>query len=166
MYCKFCGKKIPDISKFCRYCGKKISASEPVTDSGKTEEHKGKHYQSMSQEQTNIISNYFGVIKKYADFKGRASRKEYWLFALASTIIFFGLSYFEGYIGAFAESEETIFGLIYQLFIFLPSLAVGIRRMHDANESGWALIIPIYNIIVSLRKGKTETNKYGPPPKD
>jgi len=166
MYCKHCGKRIPENSKFCRFCGNRISASKVKVDTEKAGGHEEKYYQSNNLEKTNILNNYFNVIKKYADFKGRASRKEYWLFFLANFIIYLGLAFFEGLIGVYPESEESIFITIYQLFIFLPSLAVGVRRMHDANKSGWVLIIPIYNLIVALRKGTPETNKYGSPPKD
>jgi uncharacterized membrane protein YhaH (DUF805 family) len=160
MFCKYCGKEIPSSSKFCRYCGNKISSSS------KTDEIEEMHPQGGKQEKTNIISNYFNVIKKYVDFKGRASRKEYWLFILANFIVALGLGVLEGFIGIAPESEDSILASIYQLFIILPTLAVGVRRMHDANESGWALIIPIFNLIVTLRKGNPKTNKYGPAPED
>lgn len=171
MYCNKCGKHNTEDSKFCQFCGTKL-AKISIKDSsfGKTKTEKefpqSESKESSIKNKTNIISNYFNVIKKYVDFKGRASRKEYWLFFLANLIIGLGLGYFEGLVGAYPDSEDSIFSSIYQLFVLLPSLAVGVRRMHDANESGWALIIPIFNLIVSLRKGNPETNKYGPAPED
>ena len=172
MYCSNCGKYNSEDSKFCQYCGSKL-AKTSIKDklvanvgSDTVEGYEEKHYQDRNQKKTNILSNYLNVIKKYVDFKGRASRREYWLFFLANLIISFGLGFIEGLLGVNSKSEESIFVSVYQLFILLPSLAVGVRRMHDANEGGWASIIPIFNLIVASRKGNSETNKYGPPPKD
>ena len=54
---------------------------------------------------------------------------------------------------------------IYQLAILIPSIAVGVRRMHDVNKSGWFLLIPIYNFILAITDGTKGNNTYGPDPK-
>lgn len=171
MYCSKCGKHNTEDSKFCQYCGTelaKISTKDSSFGETKTEEE---FFQTESKEsslknKTNILSNYFNVIKKYVDFKGRASRKEYWLFYLANTIIYLVLGLLEGLLGINTESEESIFALIYQLFILIPGLAVGVRRMHDTGKSGWVIIIPIYNFIVTLKRGDRTVNEYGSQPND
>lgn len=54
---------------------------------------------------------------------------------------------------------------IFSLAILLPSLAVGVRRMHDIEKSGWFFIIPIYNIVLCCREGTKGENQYGEDPK-
>ena len=53
---------------------------------------------------------------------------------------------------------------IVSLALFLPSLAVSWRRMHDVGKSGFFSFVPIYNLILSLRQGETGPNEYGPDP--
>lgn len=108
---------------------------------------------------------YFDVLKKFADFKSRATRKEYWMFILFNLIIGFVLGLIEGLSGINSGSNESILANIYQLIILVPSIALGIRRMHDVNKSGWYLLVPIYNFILTLRVGDEGGNEYGPDPK-
>ncbi len=109
---------------------------------------------------------YFEVIRKYAVFKGTASRKEYWLFILINIGIGFLLGTIEGMMNLFPEVEESVLSAIYTLFIMLPSIALLVRRLHDTNRSGWwALIItiPFVNLILLvflLQGSKVEGNKY------
>jgi uncharacterized membrane protein YhaH (DUF805 family) len=51
------------------------------------------------------------------------------------------------------------------LAIFIPSIAVGVRRMHDVGKSGWFLLIPIYNLILACTDGVQGDNEYGADPK-
>ena len=103
---------------------------------------------------------YLKVLKNYAVFDGRARRKEYWMFFLFNSIISFVFSFICAYNGA-PEAAN-----IYTLFILIPSLAVGVRRMHDVGKSGWFIIVPIYNFILSVSKGNIGSNKYGSDPKE
>ena len=78
--------------------------------------------------------NYFvKVLKNYANFNGRARRSEYWYYTLFSFIISIILIFADQAIG----SEEGILGLIFSLGTIIPSIAVGVRRMHDVGKSGW-----------------------------
>jgi len=54
---------------------------------------------------------------------------------------------------------------IFELAMLIPSIAVGVRRMHDIGKSGWFLLIPIYNIVLCCRNGTSGDNKYGADPK-
>jgi len=63
-------------------------------------------------------------------------------------------------------SDVNLLTNIYELAVFIPSIAVGVRRMHDINKSGWYLLIPIYNLILTLTDGTKGDNKYGPDPKE
>ena len=91
---------------------------------------------------------YLEVLQKYAIFDGRARRTEYWMFALFNAIIYIVLLVVEGLVGG-----PGILGGIYNLVVFIPSIAVTIRRLHDTDRSGWWLLIgfvPCIGIIVML----------------
>jgi uncharacterized membrane protein YhaH (DUF805 family) len=102
---------------------------------------------------------YLNVLKNYVNFDGRARRKEYWMFVLFNAIISFIL----GMIGGIINFD--LLGSIYSLAILLPTIAVAVRRMHDVGKSGWYILIPIYNFILSVTEGDKGSNKYGSDPK-
>jgi uncharacterized membrane protein YhaH (DUF805 family) len=102
---------------------------------------------------------YLKVLKNYAVFEGRARRSEYWFFALISTIISIALVVI-GY-----RTGLDILDSLYSLAVLIPSLAVGVRRIHDVNKSGWFVIVPIYNLILFFTDGTQGPNRYGPDPK-
>ena len=108
---------------------------------------------------------YLAVLKKYAVFSGRARRKEYWMFCLFNIIIGFILGVIEGIAGINSGNNGSILPSIYQLAILIPSIAVGVRRMHDVGKSGWFLLIPIYNLILTVTEGNKGDNQYGTDPK-
>jgi len=116
---------------------------------------------------------YLDVLKKYAVFKGRARRKEYWYFVLFHVIFTFVLVIIDIMIGTY--SYDLRFGVLsglYLLAVVLPGLGVSIRRLHDTNRSGWWILIgfiPIIGAIVLLlfvlQSGTSGDNRYGPDPK-
>lgn len=106
-----------------------------------------------------LINYYVSVLKKYADFNGRARRSEYWYFVLGNFIVSMVVGFIEGAIGT------TFLGLVYALGTLLPSIAVAVRRMHDVDKSGWYVLIPIYNIILAATEGTKGPNQYGEDPK-
>ena len=108
---------------------------------------------------------YLKVLKQYADFNGRARRKEYWMFFLFNIIIAMILGFIEGVADINPTSDDSILASIYQLAILIPSIAVGVRRMHDVGKSGWFLLIPIYNFILAVTEGEKGENQYGQDPK-
>ena len=106
--------------------------------------------------------DYFvGALKKYADFSGRARRKEYWMFILVYMIINIVLS---------VLGMEVISGIV-SLGLLIPSLSIAARRLHDTGRSGWwqlILLIPIVGVIVLivfLAQDSHEANDYGVNPK-
>lgn len=111
------------------------------------------------------MNYYTEPLKKYAVFNGRAGREEYWYFFLFNFIIVFVLGLIEGLLGIAPESDDSIFANIYSLAVLIPSIAVGVRRMHDIDKSGWYILIPLYDLILALRKGTEGDNKYGSDPK-
>lgn len=108
---------------------------------------------------------YIQVWKKYLFFSGRAHRTEYWMFVLFNMIISIGLGFIEGFLGVATNTEQSILGLIYSLAVLIPSIAVGVRRMHDTDHSGWWIIVPIVNLIFAVTKGTEGENRFGPAPK-
>jgi len=106
---------------------------------------------------------YFKVLKQYADFSGRARRKEYWMFFLFNIIITYGIQIFAV---AIELPELLIISTLYSFAVLIPSIAVGVRRMHDAGKSGWYLLIPIYSLILACTDSEEGNNKWGPNPKN
>jgi uncharacterized membrane protein YhaH (DUF805 family) len=105
------------------------------------------------------MNYYVDVLKKYAVFDGRARRKEYWMFVLFNLIV----SIIVGIIGGLIKAP--IIGSIYSLAVLLPSIAVGVRRMHDTDHSGWWLLLPIVNLVFACTDGTPGPNRFGENPK-
>jgi uncharacterized membrane protein YhaH (DUF805 family) len=106
------------------------------------------------------MNYYLKVLQNYANFSGRARRKEYWMFVLFNFIASFIL----GFIGGLLDFP--LLANLYSLAILLPSIAVAVRRMHDVGKSGWYVLIPIYNFILCVTEGNNGENEYGPDPKN
>ncbi|WP_298506061.1 DUF805 domain-containing protein [uncultured Maribacter sp.] len=106
---------------------------------------------------------YLKVLKQYADFKGRARRKEYWMFFLFNIIISYGIM---GLALGLEMPSLSILSSIYSLAVLVPGIAVGVRRMHDVGKSGWFLLIPIYNLILACTNSEEGDNKWGANPKN
>lgn len=88
---------------------------------------------------------------KYADFNGRASRPEFWWWVLFTALVGAGLGIVDSAI--FGTDGPSLFGGLWSIAILLPSLAVGARRLHDTNKSGWLqllLLIPCAGVIVLI----------------
>ena len=98
-------------------------------------------------------------LSKYAEFKGRASRSEYWWF------MFFGILF--SALGA--SINNTAYGLV-GLALLLPNLAVAVRRLHDLNKSAWwvlLLFVPLANLLIFAwfcMRGTAGENQYGADP--
>jgi uncharacterized membrane protein YhaH (DUF805 family) len=109
---------------------------------------------------------FIDAFKKYADFSGRATRTQYWMFVLFYTIVYI----------VFAVIDSFILGMpvlsgIFWLASIVPSLSIGARRLHDIGKSGWWLLIaflPLIGAIVLLVffvMDSVEDNVYGANPK-
>lgn len=131
----------------------------------------------------------FEPLGKYATFRGRARRKEYWLWQLFLVLLFTALTmWLIGTVGPIepgATPEEvsalletapgamlpaTLVALA-SIGLFLPSLAVSVRRLHDSDKSGWWLLLGLTAIgglvllIFYLLDGTAGPNRHGPDPK-
>ena len=78
---------------------------------------------------------YWEVLNKYAEFSGRARRKEYWMFYLINSIIVILFSFLGNFIGMVGLFKVLINS--YFIATMIPSLAVSVRRLHDTGRSGW-----------------------------
>lgn len=115
---------------------------------------------------------YLEALKKYADFTGRARRKEYWFFTLFNIILGFALGFADGALGLAGRSGWGPFSGIYTLALLIPGLAVSVRRLHDTGRSGWHLLVAfipcvggIVLLIYMIEDSQPGPNQYGPNPK-
>lgn len=104
------------------------------------------------------------ILNHYADFSGRATRQQFWMFHLyvfASYVALLILSFISG------VHQLPLLGM---LAIVVPSVAINTRRLHDINKTGWwqllsiiPLIGPIVLLVWACTKGDMESNQYGAP---
>jgi uncharacterized membrane protein YhaH (DUF805 family) len=128
----------------------------------------------------------FEPLRKYATFRGRARRLEYWSFQLfliaaSGALILWFFSAMPGMTSpAMIEDLDQLSGgglaalwaiALFSLAMFLPSLAVSVRRLHDSDKSGWWLLlglIPAGGLVLFifyLLDGTSGPNRHGPDPK-
>ncbi|MFT5918044.1 MAG: uncharacterized membrane protein YhaH (DUF805 family) [Bacteroidia bacterium] len=117
-----------------------------------------------------MIENALHVVRdNFANFEGRARRKEYWMFYLFNILVYIVL----GGLGAALESS-LFMGLVglFGLVVLVPSIAVGVRRMHDIGKSGWYLMVTfiplvgtIWLLVLLVTEGEIGENIYGEDPK-
>jgi uncharacterized membrane protein YhaH (DUF805 family) len=117
---------------------------------------------------------YLKVLKQYADFSGRARRQEYWMFVLFNMIFAIVAMILDNVLGIAMEGigYGPLYGL-YVLAMFIPGLAVGVRRLHDVGKSGWMFLIVlipfvggIWLLVLLCTDSQLENNKWGQNPKE
>lgn len=122
-----------------------------------------------------IIGNYKNVLtNKYAQFNGRAGRPEFWLFVLVNFVISM-VFYILTIVAATAGSSTLalVFNLVllvYGLATLVPTIAVGVRRLHDIGKEGvWFCInfIPLvggfWYLYLCAQEGERTENRFGEP---
>lgn len=115
-----------------------------------------------------IIINAFklAVMKNYVNFSGRANRTEYWYFILASFLLAIVINVIAAIL---PDSIGWILPVVLNLALLLPSIAAGIRRLHDINKSGWFMLIcliplvGLYLIYLLAQPSDSGSNNYGEP---
>jgi uncharacterized membrane protein YhaH (DUF805 family) len=175
LFCLVCGSPLLPASNVCPNCGLNVKSHRQNSNSELFGE----------KSDSNRIA-YADVLKKYADFSGRARRSEYWRFTIYNTIILplfltsigIIIIFIMNILSAKTETNFIVIGvlsalyLLYNLLIFLPSLAVCVRRLHDTGNSGWLVLItliPIVGLIILLvflvQDSQPGNNQYGQNPK-
>ncbi|WP_142847641.1 DUF805 domain-containing protein [Telmatospirillum sp. J64-1] len=102
----------------------------------------------------------------YVTFTGRATRSEYWYWALFTFLGGILTSILD--LGLFPGVELSPLNSLFSLFVLLPSLAVGARRLHDLDKSGWwqlLLLVPLIGLIILIywfvQRGTEGPNRFG-----
>lgn len=117
---------------------------------------------------------YLKVLNHYADFNERASRTEYWMFVLFSIAFAMVATILDNLFGlTVGELPYGIFYFLYGLGVFIPTLVVGVRRLHDVGKSGWMIfvaLIPligtIWLFVLLVTDSSPRENQYGANPKE
>ena len=115
VFCRGCAKEIHSTAVACPGCGATQGAVQTAVAAGGI--------------------GWVDVMKKAFDFSGRARRKEYWMFVLVNFLIGIVLGVIDG-----AAGTGGLLGGLFNLIVLIPSIAVGIRRMHDTDHRGLSLI--------------------------
>lgn len=108
---------------------------------------------------------FLGALKKYADFSGRARRKEYWMYMLFYFIAAIIVAFFDIVLGI------SFLSIILGLALLIPTISITTRRLHDTDRTGWwqlVFLVPIVGFIVMLVfmcMDSHPDNEYGPNPK-
>ena len=111
------------------------------------------------------MNSFIKGLKNYVNFSGRTTRKDYWLYILFYFILVIVGTVFDNLFGlADPMTGSGPFATIIQLGLLIPTVAVEIRRNHDANRSGWFILLPFYNIYLLFVPTHPEENDWGPVP--
>ena len=155
MKCPQCGKDNPEDAQFC---GTSLGA-----------------YLASSSTPQGMVSFPDAIIlgfQHYFDFRSRSTRAEYWWWFLFAVLAVMILNNVDRMIGTWdAESGFGLISGVFFLVILIPGLALGARRLHDINKSGWwQLISLVYFLIIILlwwaaKPSDDGTNKHGPDPR-
>ena len=126
----------------------------------------------------NMKKYYLEILtNKYADFKGRARRKEYWMWTLYYTVILLFAMVLDNALGLNFEllGQNLGYGWLYVtigITHLIPGLGIVVRRLHDVGKSGWfylIILIPligfIWILVLFCTEGVKEDNKWGSNPK-
>ena len=166
MYCKKCGELLSERAKFCTHCGAPVreeprhddSVLNPTHQRSDDCVHEG-HVVGSSQS-VGFMEAFILFFRRYSDFKGRSRRSEYWWANLACCIVSSVISII---------LPDLVW--IWTLIIFVPSLSVCVRRLHDIGKSGWWYLINFVPLVgqiiflVFMCKDSTEDNIWGFNPK-
>ncbi|MFT6913881.1 MAG: uncharacterized membrane protein YhaH (DUF805 family) [Motiliproteus sp.] len=161
MECKYCKEEIQEGAIKCKHCGSMLN--EPTAP----------QVLAASSERLSPFGCYLKAWKNYASFSGRTRRREYWFFILFNILVSIGLSFIDGVSGTFnPQSGMGLLGGLYTLAMIIPAIALGSRRLHDINRTGWwqlIMLIPLVGALVLIVFYATDTqqeqNEYGANPK-
>lgn len=155
--CPKCGAQNDAAAKFCAKCGAPMTPSVAQPSVAP----------SAPVAAVQPFDYYTGAFRKYTVIDGRAQRAEYWYFVLFSFLISAGLSILDKALGLDMGSKDGngVLSAIYSLATIIPSICIGVRRIHDTNHSGWWVIVPFVNLYFLIIDGTKGPNTYGVDPK-
>lgn len=178
MYCANCGTRLDDGSAFCPKCGVQIAAGSGGAQTTAPPQAPSARQPAADrprgEPEPSAWSWFTGVLtRKYASFEGRARRKEYWSFTLFFALIWLGLMVVDAATGSFDEHLGVgILSALWAVGCMVPSLAAGVRRLHDTGRTGWWMLVsvipligPIVLLVFCALDGQPGPNQYGPNPK-
>ncbi|MDR2731384.1 MAG: DUF805 domain-containing protein [Treponema sp.] len=172
-FCQNCGAEMNEGVNFCPNCGKAAgeaggntgnqTAGKPDGGTGGIAAKLEAVSRTLAEKKKSagkggieffgieLLENFLAVLLKFKITAGRAGRKEFWMFALACFItgVVFSILRIIPVLGIIAWIASTAFGIV----TFIPSITVGVRRLHDTDKSGWLmllLLIPIVGWIIIL----------------
>ena len=116
---------------------------------------------------------FIAALIKYATFSGRSQRSEYWYFILFYFLIISVLALIDSMTGSFnMKSGYGLLTALFSLAMLIPSIAVGVRRLHDTDRSGWWMLLAIIPLIGSIvlfiffvQDSQASENRFGANPK-
>ena len=164
MKCPQCGADNPEGALFCGACGVPLGG---YAEGGFGAASPELPMASFPQAIKLGFQNYFL-------FSGRSTRAEFWWWALFTLLADVILTVFDNIVGTSFSSDNGLFASLFGLGVLIPSFALGARRLHDINRTGWwqlmwlgfFLIIPMIVLIVwVIRQGDASPNKYGSNPR-
>ena len=178
MFCSECGESEQD-GNYCRKCGTKlrqVSKSSISSSSSRdislqsTPNANTLHKPFVPNNLASQARMGFGeavrtCFQKYAVFRGRATRSEYWFWQLFWLVVFVGCVFLS------TISNSSFGGTLFGLFIlgaFIPSLSVLVRRLHDTGKSGWWVLLnaipfigPLVVLVFTLQYSEESENEHG-----
>lgn len=118
------------------------------------------------------MNYYIDAWKNIINFRDRASRKSYWMFALIHFVVAFVMGLIDGFTGTVSkETGVGMLGGLYTLASLLPIISLTTRRLHDTDRSGWwqlLYVIPILGALVvlifTILPGNDGDNRFGEDP--
>jgi uncharacterized membrane protein YhaH (DUF805 family) len=123
--------------------------------------------QTKTEDQYNAIDWFKKGLSNYANFSGRARRKEYWFFVLVQ----FGVLIIAAIIDSILFKKPSVLYFICALALIIPSISIAVRRLHDTDRTGWWYLIALipfgaFVLIYWLALDtKPEANQWGNPAK-
>lgn len=117
------------------------------------------------------MTSYLQAMKQYFDFSGRATRSQYWIFILVMMAIWIAALILDGVIGNLDDGTDfPLITILLITFHYIPSLAVGARRLHDTGKTGWWQLVNIFPpgfillIVFFSIESQPGDNQFGPNP--
>ena len=159
--CPQCGNDNPENALFCGLCGTSLGA-----------------YIAGVPTPQGMVSFPEAIrlgFQHYFDFRSRSTRAEYWWWVLFAVLALMILTVIDMMVGTYdVESSSGLLSGLFGLATLIPGLALGARRLHDINKSGWwqlmwfvfLLVIPMIILLRWAAKPSDEgTNNHGPAPR-